>query len=265
MALVPEEMLDKFERKQKLETSPIISNLLQSDKRMSDILERSDLGDDEKQKLYNMDMQRFLELRQQKNSQVPTVRFAPNIQEGNEATPLEPLEAQLPQSSEDDIVANLPKTHRTRAIRLLNRLKARPDVITWDDTGQVKIDGETIPNSNITDLVSDAMRSRKNFNPVGSRVFFQALSKLNVPKDLVRNDDRWKQVGETNSTQTRRSGGFGRPSRTGGFGSPRTGGFGSPRTGGFGSPRTGDFGSPPSTSSFQPREERRVQEQWINY
>ena len=198
MALVPEEMLDKFERKQKLETSPIISNLLQSDKRMSDILERSDLGDDEKQKLYNMDMQRFLELRQQKNSQVPTVRFAPNIQEGNEAIPPEPLEAQLPQSSEDDIVANLPKTHRTRAIRLLNRLKARPDVITWDDTGQVNIEGETIPNPNITDLVSDAMRSRKNFD---SRVFFQTLSKLNVLKHLVRNDDRCKQVGETNSTR----------------------------------------------------------------
>ena len=146
-------------------------------------------------------------------------------------------------------MANLPKSHRTRATGLLNRLKARPDVITWDETGQVKIDGETIPNFNITDLVSDAMRSRKNFNPVRSRVFFQTLSKLNVPKDLVRNDERWKQLGETDSTQPRRSGGFAWPLRSAGFGSPRMEDFGSPRTGGFGTP-------PPTSSS---------QEQWIRY
>ena len=75
-------------------------------------------------------------------------------------------------------------------------------MITWDKTGQVKIEGETIPNSNILDLVSDAMRSRKDFNPTGVKKFFQALSKLNVPKDLVINQERWKQVmGETSSAR----------------------------------------------------------------
>ena len=83
---------------------------------------------------------------------------------------------------------------RPRATALLSRLKAKPDVITWDKTGQVKIEGETIPGSNISDLVSDAMRSRKDFNPTGAKEFFQALSKLNVPKDLVRNQNRWKQL-----------------------------------------------------------------------
>ena len=60
----------------------------------------------------------------------------------------------------------------------------------------------TIPDSNISDLVSDAMRSRKGFNPTGSKEFFQALSEMNVPKDLVRNQDRWKQVGETSDVKT---------------------------------------------------------------
>ena len=85
----------------------------------------------------------------------------------------------------------IPPYIRQRATTLLNRLKTRPEVITWDKTGQVKIEGETIPNSSISDLVSDAMRSRKNFNPTGAK---QALSKLNVPKDLVRNQERWKQL-----------------------------------------------------------------------
>ena len=73
-------------------------------------------------------------------------------------------------------------------------MKAKPNVITWDKTGQVKIEGEIIPGSNISDLVSDATRSGKNFNPTGAKEFFQALSKLNVPKDLVRNQNRWKQL-----------------------------------------------------------------------
>ncbi len=63
--------------------------------------------------------------------------------------------------------------------------------------GQVKIKGKIIENSNISDLVSDAMRATKNFNPTGSKEFFQALSRLNVPKDLVRNQERWRQLDDT--------------------------------------------------------------------
>ena len=60
---------------------------------------------------------------------------------------------------------NIPKTMRPKATALLRQLKARPDVISWDKTGQVNIEGETIKDSNISDLISDAMRARKNFNP----------------------------------------------------------------------------------------------------
>ncbi len=96
--------------------------------------------------------------------------------------------------TDDVIVRGIPKTMRTRALALLERLRARADVISWDDMGQVKIDGVLIPKSNISDLVSSAMRSRKHFDPVASREFFGVLSKLNVPKDLVRNEEGWKGV-----------------------------------------------------------------------
>ena len=79
---------------------------------------------------------------------------------------------------------------------LLSRLEAKLDVITWDKMGQAKIEGETISGSNISDLVCDAMRFRKDFNPTGAKEFFQAVFKLNVPKDLVRNQNRWKQLNE---------------------------------------------------------------------
>ena len=62
-------------------------------------------------------------------------------------------------------VDHIPKTMRPKATALLRQLKARPDVISWDKTGQVNIEGEAIKDSNILDLISDAMRARKNFNP----------------------------------------------------------------------------------------------------
>ena len=76
----------------------------------------------------------------------------------------EPQEDSL---SVEMIVRGIPKTMKTRAEALLAHLKERGDVITWDDMGQVLVDGVLIPKSNISDLVSDAMRSRKHFNPVG--------------------------------------------------------------------------------------------------
>ena len=92
------------------------------------------------------------------------------------------------------IVRGIPKTMKTRAEALLAHLKERGDVITWDDMGQVLLNGVLIPKSNISDLVSDAMRSRKHFNPVGVREFYNVLNKINVPKDLVRNERRWSEA-----------------------------------------------------------------------
>ena len=110
---------------------------------------------------------------------------------GGEEEEEEPQEDAL---SVEMIVRGIPKTMKTRAEALLAHLKERGDVITWDDMGQVLVDGVLIPKSNISDLVSDAMRSRKHFNPVGVREFYYVLNKINVPKDLVRNEKRWDET-----------------------------------------------------------------------
>ena len=103
-------------------------------------------------------------------------------------------ETQEDSLSVEMIVRGIPKTMKTRAEALLAHLKERGDVITWDDMGQVLLNGVLIPKSNISDLVSDAMRSRKHFNPVGVREFYNVLNKINVPKDLVRNERRWSEA-----------------------------------------------------------------------
>ena len=107
-------------------------------------------------------------------------------------------ETQEDSLSAEMIVRGIPKTMKTRAQALLERLKEREDVITWDDMGQVLLNGVLIPKSSIFDLISDAMRPRKHFNPVGVREFYNVLNEINIPKDLVRNERRWSEA-ETNS------------------------------------------------------------------
>ena len=142
MMLIPEEALQRYEQRQRLETAPLMGTMMQKDTQISGILQRDDVTDDEKQKLFNTYFERYLELRRQKETLV--------MKEERRAEP---------QLSDADVVESIPVTIRPRATALLSRLKAKPGVVTWDKTGQVKIEGETIPGLNISDLVSDAMRS----------------------------------------------------------------------------------------------------------
>ena len=184
--MVPEEALQRYEQRQRLETSPLMGTMMHKDTQISDILQRDDVPDDEKQKLFNAHFERFLELRRQKETQSLVKKKEQRAE---------------PQLYDADVVETITRTMRPRATALLSRLKAKPDVITWDKMGQVKIEGEIILNLNISDLVSDAMRSRRNFNPTGSKEFFEVLNKLNLPKDLARNEERWKELlGETSAT-----------------------------------------------------------------
>ena len=125
---------------------------------------------------------------EERDKQKPEIMYGGGEEEEEEE---EPQEDAL---SVEMIIRGIPKTMKTRAEALLAHLKERGDVITWDDMGQVLVDGVLIPKSNISDLVSDAMRSRKHFNPVGVRDFYNVLNKINVPKDLVRNERRWDET-----------------------------------------------------------------------
>ena len=85
--------------------------MLQKDIEMSRILYRKHLSDDEKQKRQN-------------DSTTPTVKLASNIDLKEEKV----LPQEKEQLSDSVIVENIPESMRPRAVALLNRLKARPDV-----------------------------------------------------------------------------------------------------------------------------------------
>ena len=93
-------------------------------------------------------------------------------------------------ATDKQIIYSVPKTMQNRAKLLIQKVKDHSDVISCNDNGELVLDGSTIPNSSIVDLVHDIMWKRKDFNPEHSSTFAKALAKINVPEDYVRNPDR---------------------------------------------------------------------------
>ena len=95
---------------------------------------------------------------------------------------------------ERDVFASVPKSMKNKAERLLQRLKSNPDV-KWNDLGEFEYRGQLIKNSNLTDLVNDVLRKRKNTTePLGWETFAEALQRINVPQDLVGNPSLWSYM-----------------------------------------------------------------------
>ena len=95
---------------------------------------------------------------------------------------------------EQDVVESVPKSFKTKAERLLKRIKLDPEV-KWNNLGELEFQGQLIRNSNLTDLVNDVLRQRKNSSdPLGWETFADVLHRLNVPQELIGNPTRWSYM-----------------------------------------------------------------------
>ena len=63
MVLVPENTLERLQQRQQILTPPVTQTLKNLDSQTGDILESKQLDDEEKAKLYNQVLQRYLTLR----------------------------------------------------------------------------------------------------------------------------------------------------------------------------------------------------------
>ena len=171
--------------------SPNLQQYYKAREEMNDWLEKGDLPEDTKTTMYAQQLQRVKQLKNQvlrpepSPVQVITKTERTMTSESDSVTPSQQLNA-----TDKQIIDSVPKTMRNRAKLLIQKLKDHSDVISWNDNGQSTLEGSIIPNSNIVDLVNDIMRKRKGFNPDHSNTFAKALTKINVPEDYVRNNDR---------------------------------------------------------------------------
>lgn len=89
-----------------------------------------------------------------------------------------------PSLSDDTILTTIPKIQKGKARALLNFIHHSTD-ISWNDLGEIVIQGRAIPHSHITDLIRDTVGNYKRLNPVGKREFIEILNRNNIPKSLL--------------------------------------------------------------------------------
>ena len=76
MVLVPEDFLSRMERQNKQETSPIVKGLTYLDENLDKTLMRTDLTDNDKQKIYHANLEQYMRLKDQKTHEGPTVNIS---------------------------------------------------------------------------------------------------------------------------------------------------------------------------------------------
>ena len=150
------------------------------DKKMETILDKENLSEDERLKLYDQSFTRYLNVYDDYRPR--PVAFAP-----------EPVKQDL---VDDEILESVPKTMKAKAQLLLKKMKSSPD-ISWNEKGELKYKGETVQGSN---LVNEVLRKRKYFNPQGWEAFGDALREANVPQYLIGHEDRWRFIIQTKRT-----------------------------------------------------------------
>ena len=85
----------------------------------------------------------------------------------------------------EQILESLPKSIRNKVKALLNHIERNGHYIHWNEKGEVIIDGELIPNSQVIDLIKCCFYPYKDFTPQGLEQFQTALSHINTPHTLI--------------------------------------------------------------------------------
>ena len=186
MALVDPRVLESVPS-QPFSSNPIGNIMRRLDDEMRSILDRGDLSDREKVVLYNQVLMRYNVFSNKSSQQPVRVTIAKaSIKEDEEVK-----ETRAEPGVENEIVDSVPKSLKPKARRLLDKIKG---TVSWNDRGEMVYRNVSVPGSNIVDLVNDALRKRKSFQPVGWKTFARGLKDVNAPMDLVGNPERWSYI-----------------------------------------------------------------------
>ena len=177
--LTQEEMLKFMKENRQDSLSPNLRKYYEARQEMNDWLEKDDVPEDTKATMYAQQLQRVKQLKNQvfrpepSPVQMITCMEQTMTSESDSTTPSQ----QQPNATDKQIIDSVLKMMENRA-KLLIDLGDHSDIISWNDNGQLVLEGSIVPNSNIVDLVNDVMRKRKGFNPEHSNTFAKALAKV---------------------------------------------------------------------------------------
>ena len=182
---------DTLNRQARLFEAPEKTKAVALDEKMQEILNRQDITDEEKVKLYENALNLYSVFRDKVMAPPPP---APKT---TPPTPPPPLHFV------DDVIASVPKALRGKAEQLTRTVLRE---LAWSPKGELMIDGRAVPGTHIVDLINDAIRLRKKFNPKGRDEFVKRLSGINVPQELIGNPSIWERLrhrrGESDRDET---------------------------------------------------------------
>lgn len=178
------------------------AKLASLDDDMRAILENKELSAYKKSVLYHQTLRRYMDFHDQyKHRPIGTVRVASESTErpvASKAGAVDQLKDELEGDVEKEVLKTVPVSLKTKALSLLLRLKRDPKVV-WNEKGELIYDGKVQRNSNMTDLINDVLRRRKQPPPRGWETFARVLKENNVPRDLIGNPQRWTYLNTTSS------------------------------------------------------------------
>ncbi|KAJ8048250.1 Endogenous retrovirus group K member 19 Pol protein [Holothuria leucospilota] len=95
---------------------------------------------------------------------------------------------------EQDVLESVPKAFKSKAAQLLRKINSSNGPLSWTDKGELVVQDRVIKGSHMVDLINDVVRKRKGIIPIGATDFAKGLAELNLPRELVGNTDRWKEM-----------------------------------------------------------------------
>lgn len=166
---------------------PLTKKLTQLDEEMKTILERTDISDYEKAHAYSEVLEKYLDVKNKLTvpHNVPLISESRNPTQNTKVLPKKEIK-------QDIDMGLFQRNYRARAQHLLQHMDTNSN-IAWNNRYEMLINGETIPGTNIVDLVDDIIRTqwKDKPRPAGSDVFVEKLQDSNIPHMLIGNKDRF--------------------------------------------------------------------------
>lgn len=209
MVLVPEERVEQLTHilnDRTIQTPG--TTLSRLDEEMREILNSNKFPDErEKCKAYLQILQRYLYFVEEAKRNTTTKTTITPVDDVYRAIQSvyskgeEMKETEKERMNDSFILDSVPLKFRQKAKLLINHLHSNAlDRLTWDKYGVVSIDGVRVAESNIVDLVNDAMRSRKTVRPGGRHHFATLLRSVKVPREFIGNQELWSDGPSTSNT-----------------------------------------------------------------
>ena len=177
MTLIPADMLGQMQQ------MPVLSHLSALDTDMNRILLDKHLSTDVKFKHYQDALQRY-----QMGMQPPP------------PLPAQPVETAAVATTKlfpkQQLLVNIPKQKQRSAKMLAEFIENIPE-LSLTAKNEIRINNETIPNSNIVDLFGDLTRDRQvGPLPHGYQQFTELLNEYNVPLEAIGNRKRRDSIAQ---------------------------------------------------------------------